>query len=62
MTFKSECRPLDDVTVAFIIPLLVRYEGLEPPCLSALDPKSSVSANSTNTAINFWLFIEFFDY
>lgn len=26
---------------------MVRVEGLEPPCLAALDPKSSVSANST---------------
>ena len=62
-----KCRPFDDVTVTFIVPLLVLYEGLKPPCLSALDPKSSVSsvssvyANSTNTAINFYLFVVFFD-
>lgn len=27
------------------------YEGFEPPYLSALDPKSSVSANFTNRAL-----------
>ncbi len=30
----------------------VRVEGLEPPCLAALDPKSSVSTNFTTPA---WL-------
>ena len=25
--------------------MMVRIEGLEPPCLAALDPKSSASAN-----------------
>lgn len=30
--------------------LLVRQEGLEPPRLSALEPKSSVSTNSTTSA------------
>jgi hypothetical protein len=29
---------------------MVPREGLEPPCLSALDPKSSVSANFTSGA------------
>ena len=31
---------------------VVRAEGLEPPCLSALDPKSSVSTNFTTPAKN----------
>ncbi len=31
--------------------LMVPAEGVEPPRLSALDPKSSVSANSTTRAI-----------
>ena len=29
---------------------MVRLEGVEPPRLAALDPKSSVSANSTTSA------------
>lgn len=29
---------------------LVRMEGLEPPCLAALDPKSSASTNSATSA------------
>ena len=29
---------------------MVRMEGLEPPRLSALEPKSSVSTNSTTSA------------
>ncbi len=29
---------------------MVPGEGREPPCLAALDPKSSVSANSTSRA------------
>ena len=29
---------------------MVPREGLEPPCLAALDPKSSVSANFTSGA------------
>ena len=29
----------------------VRMEGLEPPCLAALDPKSSASTNSATSAI-----------
>ena len=29
----------------------VRVEGLEPPCLAALDPKSSVSTNFTTPAL-----------
>ena len=28
----------------------VRMEGLEPPCLAALDPKSSASTNSATSA------------
>ena len=28
----------------------VRVEGLEPPCLAALDPKSSMSTNFTTPA------------
>lgn len=28
----------------------VRAEGLEPPCLAALDPKSSMSTNFTTPA------------
>ena len=30
-------------------------EGLEPPCLAALDPKSSASTNFATSAINFFL-------
>jgi hypothetical protein len=30
--------------------LLVRMEGLEPPCLAALDPKSSASTNFATSA------------
>ncbi len=30
---------------------MVRVEGLEPPCLAALDPKSSASANFATPAI-----------
>jgi hypothetical protein len=30
--------------------VLVRVEGLEPPSLAALDPKSSVSTNFTTPA------------
>ena len=30
---------------------MVRVEGLEPPFLAALDPKSSVSTNSTIPAV-----------
>ena len=29
---------------------LVRMEGLEPPCLAALDPKSSASTNFATSA------------
>ena len=29
---------------------IVRAEGLEPPCLAALDPKSSASANFATPA------------
>ena len=35
-------------TPSFIKP--VRVEGVEPPRLAALDPKSSVSTNSTTSA------------
>jgi len=31
---------------------LVRVRGVEPPCLAPLEPKSSVSANSTTLALN----------
>ena len=31
---------------------VVRAEGLEPPCLAALDPKSSASANFATPAVN----------
>ena len=31
----------------------VRMEGLEPPCLAALDPKSSASTNSATSADKF---------
>ena len=31
----------------------VRMEGLEPPCLAALDPKSSASTNFATSA-NLW--------
>ena len=31
--------------------LLVRMEGLEPPCLAALDPKSSASTNFATSAM-----------
>jgi hypothetical protein len=34
--------------------LLVRVEGLEPPSLAALDPKSSVSTNFTTPATQKW--------
>lgn len=34
--------------------LSVRVEGLEPPSLAALDPKSSVSTNFTTPAIFFF--------
>lgn len=40
-------------TDAFIlrnVSALVRVEGLEPPSLTALDPKSSVSTNFTTPA------------
>jgi hypothetical protein len=30
---------------------LVRMEGLEPPCLAALDPKSSASTNFATSAV-----------
>ena len=30
----------------------VRMEGLEPPCLAALDPKSSASTNFATSAMN----------
>lgn len=30
---------------------LVRMEGLEPPCLTALDPKSSASTNFATSAV-----------
>jgi len=30
---------------------LVRVEGLEPPCLAALDPKSSASTNFATPAL-----------
>ena len=29
----------------------VRMEGLEPPCLAALDPKSSASTNFATSAV-----------
>ena len=29
---------------------VVRMEGLEPPCLAALDPKSSASTNFATSA------------
>ena len=32
--------------------LIVRLKGVEPPRLAALDPKSSVSTNSTTAACN----------
>ena len=35
---------------------MVRPEGVEPPRLAALDPKSSVSANSTTGAIRYAIF------
>jgi hypothetical protein len=38
-----EPRPLDDG-------VMVRVEGLEPPCRKTLDPKSSASANSATRA------------
>ncbi len=34
---------------------LVRVKGVEPPRLAALDPKSSVSTNSTTPAFNIML-------
>ena len=33
------------------IHIMVRMKGLEPPSLAALDPKSSVSANFTTSAL-----------
>ena len=30
--------------------VVVRMEGLEPPCLAALDPKSSASTNFATSA------------
>ena len=36
----------------FRLLILVRMKGLEPPRLSALDPKSSASANSATPAIS----------
>ncbi len=42
--------PLNDLRVQ-ILQLKVRVEGLEPPRLAALDPKSSVSTNSTTPAM-----------
>ena len=30
---------------------MVRVKGLEPPCLAALDPKSSASANFATPAV-----------
>ena len=33
-----------------ILEKMVRVKGLEPPCLAALDPKSSASANSATPA------------
>ena len=30
---------------------MVRVKGLEPPCLAALDPKSSASANFATLAV-----------
>ena len=44
----------DKLLVLHLTPLLyllfVRVEGLEPPSLAALDPKSSVSTNFTTPA------------
>ena len=31
--------------------LMVRVEGLEPPCLAAPDPKSGMSTNFTTPAV-----------
>ena len=36
-----------------LVPLSVRVEGLEPPCLAASDPKSDASANFATPAIAF---------
>ena len=33
---------------------MVRVKGLEPPCLAALDPKSSASANFATLANKKW--------
>ena len=35
----------------------VRMEGLEPPCLAALDPKSSASTNFATSALFMQLFL-----
>lgn|GEM_PF-2072018 len=35
----------------------VRMEGLEPPCLAALDPKSSASTNFATSALKIYLWI-----
>ena len=37
--------------------ILVRVKGLEPPRREALDPKSSVSTNSTTPALRHYLVI-----
>ena len=38
----------------------VRMEGLEPPCLAALDPKSSASTNfATSAYFRHYLFVGF---
>jgi hypothetical protein len=35
--------------------LYVRMKGLEPPCLAALDPKSSASTNFATSASLMWM-------
>ena len=35
-----------------IVNILVRVEGLEPPCLAAPDPKSGMSTNFTTPAFS----------
>ena len=39
---------------------MVRVEGLEPPRLAALDPKSSVSTNFTTPAAQIFAFLKGF--
>lgn len=40
----------------------VRMEGLEPPCLAALDPKSSASTNSATSAETGRKFSEYYHF